>query len=752
MYDPHHPLTSGDHPSTALYNAPPSHHDPHPAPFQIASDPRPHFLGPALYEDLPHTRDSLPSGSDYTSSLYALNDPASHSYRDDSGPVPLSPSRFLDEKNVAYAPTHAKSRRGILVLVVLTALILVIAAVIIPVYFTVIKPKTDTGSRSGSSSSTKTAQGATPTQVAIVTGGDGSTVTMNDGTTFTYNNKFGGYWYFDENDPFNNGARAQSWTPALNETFNYGTDKIRGVNIGGWLNTEPFMQVSTQLSVPIRNHLFFRTPALFEPFANAANPAIDEWTLSANLAANGQLQSQLVKHYQTFITEQDFAEIAASGLNFVRIALPYWAIEVRAGEPFLPQVSWTYFLKGIQWARKYGLRINLDFHALPGSQNGWNHSGRYGTINVLNGPMGFANAQRSLDYIRILAEFISQPQYRDVVTLFGIVNEPAGNIMGHDVLASFYLEAYNIVRKASGTGTGMGPYISIHDGFTARAQWFNFLPNGDRLAIDSHPYVCFGAQSAGPIETFEPLPCQLWAQQVNQSMAGFGLTTAGEFSNAVNDCGLYVNGVNLGSRFEGTYPGFPDPVGDCAPWLKWENWDQDLKAGIMKFALASMDALQNYFFWTWKIGNSTATGTVQAPAWSYQLGLQNGWMPLDPRQADGACGNTDPWTPPLQPWQTGGAGAGNIPAAALNNYPWPPPYIANAPPINQLPAYKPIGPVPTLPPPTFTSVGSTQTANSGNGWNNPADQAEMYVEIPGCQYLDPWCGPNAEPPPPCPGN
>jgi glucan 1,3-beta-glucosidase len=96
----------------------------------------------------------------------------------------------------------------------------------------------------------------------------------------------------------------------------------------------------------------------------------------------------------------------------------------------------SYFLKAIQWARKYGLRINLDFHALPGSQNGWNHSGRFGTINVLNGPMGFANAQRSLDYIRILAEFISQPQYRDVVTLFGIVNEPAGTVMGHDVLAS----------------------------------------------------------------------------------------------------------------------------------------------------------------------------------------------------------------------------------------------------------------------------------------------------------------------------
>ena len=95
----------------------------------------------------------------------------------------------------------------------------------------------------------------------------------------------------------------------------------------------------------------------------------------------------------------------------------------------------SYFLKAIQWARKYGIRINLDLHALPGSQNGWNHSGRLGTINLLNGPMGLANAQRSLDYIRVLAEFISQPEYKDVVAMFGITNEPQAPIFGQENLA-----------------------------------------------------------------------------------------------------------------------------------------------------------------------------------------------------------------------------------------------------------------------------------------------------------------------------
>jgi hypothetical protein len=57
---------------------------------------------------------------------------------------------------------------------------------------------------------------------------------------------------------------------------------------------------------------------------------------------------------------------------------------------------------------------------------GYNHSGKGGQINFLNGIMGIANAQRTLDYIRIIAEFVSQPEWRDVVQMFGIVNE--GNV------------------------------------------------------------------------------------------------------------------------------------------------------------------------------------------------------------------------------------------------------------------------------------------------------------------------------------
>lgn len=75
------------------------------------------------------------------------------------------------------------------------------------------------------------------------------------------------------------------------------------------------------------------------------------------------------------------------------------------------------------------------------------------------------------------------------------------------------------------------------------------------------------------------------------SRSEFGVTVAGEFSNGYNDCGLYLNGVKGGHNFGG----------DCALWEDSSTWDASVKAGVMQFALASMDALQDWFFWTWKV-------------------------------------------------------------------------------------------------------------------------------------------------------
>ena len=155
---------------------------------------------------------------------------------------------------------------------------------------------------------------------------------------------------------------------------------------------------------------------------------------------------------------------------------------------------------------------------------------------------------------------------------------------------------------------------------------------------------------------------------------------------------------------------------------------------------------QNYFFWTWKIGNSTATGKVETPFWSYLLALEQGWAPQDPREADGQCerlgAGFTKFTGQLQSWQVGGTGANVVPT--LDQYKWPPTAVVGFTNAATLPTYTATGPIPTLPVPTFTDPADPKkTIDMGDGWNSDKDKTLMSVPIPGCQYPDAWNALNA---------
>ncbi|KAJ7758995.1 glycoside hydrolase family 5 protein [Mycena maculata] len=641
-----------------------------------------------------------------------------------------------------------KRKKGWIGLGVLAGVLAVAAAVVLPVYFLVVRkhPASSSSSASaGGGSAGGSGGGANTTTVgAVTTGGDGSVVTTDAGDTFVYSNPFGGYWVADPTDPFNDGAAPNAWTPPLNQSWDWAADRVYGVNLGGWFVLEPFI-----------------TPALFQPYPSAP----DEWTLSTLMAADGSLGATMEAHYDTFITEEDFAQIAGAGLNWVRLPIPFWAISTwpdvgtapgtgtAVAEPFLAGVCWRYIIRALGWARKYGLRVNLDLHTVPGSQNGYNHSGKLGQVNFLNGIMGVANAQRTLDYIRIITEFVSQPEYVNLIPMFGIVNEALLSTIGRPQLTSFYLEAHDMIRGITGLGAGNGPFISIHDGFDGVPNWAGFLPGSDRIILDTHPYFAFDQQpNDAPIATGTdpataggtwPLQaCNSWGPLINTSRSAFGVTVAGEFSNGYNDCGLYLNGVN-GTHFYG---------GDCDLWQDSSTWNASIKAGVGKFALASMDAMQDWFFWTWKIGNAT-DGVVSSPLWSYQLGLQGGWMPTDPRTANGTCAalgaNSAPFDGVFSAWQTGGAGAGTIAPSAIASFgTYPPQTISNVPAaaLTLLPTYTATGGVSTLTyvTPTASVTGSgtvvsaAPTVSVGDGWVDAGDTAPGVTTVAGCTYPDAW--------------
>ncbi|KAM0748715.1 glycoside hydrolase [Meredithblackwellia eburnea MCA 4105] len=656
------------------------------------------------------------------------------------------------------------SRARRFIYVAFALLILVVAiAVAIPVALDHKRKSNHSATVQDDTLVTSTSSGSANGWRTAAFGYDGSTVYADDGSTFIYNNSFGGFW---TSIPFNDSARAQADVPALNQKWDYNVNLINGVNLGGWLVLEPFI-----------------VPAMYEPFnsasndPNAQNGAIDEWTLSQALGTN--LTARMTEHYETFITEKDFAEIAGAGLNWVRLPVGYWMIETWAGEPFLANVAWTYFLKALAWARKYGLRVNIDLHAIPGSQNGFNHSSKQGSVNFLNGVMGLANAQRTLNYIRTITEFITQPEYLNVVPMFSILNEPIGGTIGMNNLRSFYIEVYEMIRGITGIGEGKGPVIGFHDGFgaldatVASGGWNGFLAGADRIALDIHPYLVFTAPNSDAIPYQATKPCQYWGASFNGTSNSFGITLGGEWSLAVNDCGKWLNNVGNGHRFDGTYydlagsstrPAY-SAVGSCSSWDNWSSWTEDRKSGFRSVASGYMDSLRHWFFWTWKTGYSNQMGTIGSPMWNYQLGLEQGWIPRNPRSAMGSCVSilaaqglrpSNVPTTALSSWQTGGAGAGTILATAqLTSFPWPPAAVgASSTRVSNLPTYTPTGSVITMSATTPTAYpsGYSSVVSVGNGWANAQDNAGWFTPVAGCSYPNPWSGVSATvPAAPCTG-
>lgn len=129
----------------------------------------------------------------------------------------------------------------------LVVFVVVVLAVVLPVYFVIIRPKQHhTNNTAVQPAPTSTSiPGQSPSSSPSshpTTGGDGSLVTVSDGSNFTYRNSFGGFWVADPSDPFNNGARPQSWVPALNESWTFGQDLIHGCGFG---HGSPYTQMLT---------------------------------------------------------------------------------------------------------------------------------------------------------------------------------------------------------------------------------------------------------------------------------------------------------------------------------------------------------------------------------------------------------------------------------------------------------------------------------------------------------------------------
>ena len=112
------------------------------------------------------------------------------------------------------------------------------------------------------------------------------------------------------------------------------------------------------------------------------------------------------------------------------------------GEPYI-QGQLPYLDKAVDWAGSYGLKVIIDLHGVPGSQNGFDNSGKrinYPTWHTQSGAVARTNA-----IIKTLASKFANDQ--NVVPIIAPLNEPAGfysEMMG--TIKQYWYDSYGNVR------------------------------------------------------------------------------------------------------------------------------------------------------------------------------------------------------------------------------------------------------------------------------------------------------------------
>ncbi|KAF7592766.1 exo-1,3-beta-glucanase [Aspergillus hancockii] len=382
------------------------------------------------------------------------------------------------------------------------------------------------------------------------------------------------------------------------KSLDFDGDKVRGVNLGGWLLLEPWI-----------------TPSIFD---GAGDGAVDEWSLTQILGKD-EAKARLSAHWESFINQDDFNRMADAGLNHVRIPIGYWAVGSVEGDSYVDG-QLEYLDKAIEWAGAAGLKVMVDLHA-PGSQNGFDNSGHKGPIQWQQGD----TVSQTLDFLNSLVERYGGS---DVVTSIEAVNEP--NVPGgvnQGQLKEYYESVYDTVNNYN-------PDMSVvyGDGFLPVESWNGYRTEGGKVVMDTHHYHMFdNGLLTLDIQGHVNAVCQFGREHLAASDKP---VVVGEWTGALTDCTRYLNGKGNGARYDGSY--ISSRIGDCGSKSAGSvtGLSESERSDMRRFIEAQLDAFEiktGWLFWTWK--------TEGAPGWDMRDLLDAGVFPKSPkdRQFPGQC-------------------------------------------------------------------------------------------------------------------
>ncbi|KAJ2653179.1 hypothetical protein IWW40_000545 [Coemansia sp. RSA 1250] len=377
-----------------------------------------------------------------------------------------------------------------------------------------------------------------------------------------------------------------------------GAELIRGVNLGGLFVLEPWI-----------------TPSLFRQWEQAKNTmVVDEWHYCEALGKQ-ECTNRLNRHWSSWVQESDISMLSQLHINTLRIPIGYWALAPNDAEPYV-QGQMPFLRQILGWAARYRMRVILDLHGAPGSQNGFDNSGLRGDINWTKRP---TDIPRTLDALAGLARIANESPS---VVAVQAVNEPANWGVPKSTIIDFYIQAYTTIKA-------IAPQVAVmfHDAFLPTTEWAEIVPqNLTDSILDTHIYHVFDENVLRfSDEKHISKACQdgLNIGKFNQRTR----TICGEFSLANTDCARWLNGFQKGARWDGTLPNSqPAQAGaTCHLQEDMATWSQQKRSFMNRFAMAQFQAYEQgtgWIFWNFK--------TESADAWNYIKLAQNGIIPNPP--------------------------------------------------------------------------------------------------------------------------
>jgi len=364
--------------------------------------------------------------------------------------------------------------------------------------------------------------------------------------------------------------------------MNKSKNKVRGVNLGGWLVLEKWM-----------------TPSLFEGLS-----ATDETTWCAELGE--QAEARLQQHWRSFITRADFEWLAEIGIAAVRIPFGHWIF----GDdyPYHPSYGANRypFVKGgidildqaFSWAEATGLNIVLDLHAAPGCQNGFDNGGIKDVCEWHTRP-------EYLEFsLQVLEKMAQRYAHSPSLHAIQVLNEPRWDIPT-DYLKQYNREAYKRIRAHCPASQVA---VVFHDGFRSYTEYSGFMqePEYENVIMDIHRYQCFDrADIDTDIYGHIKKSAIDWKNEADELISQFGLP-------------VYVAEWSLGLDLKIVSLWAQGPFNHALEEM--DSFQQQVAyRGYAASQLVTFEKYLGWFFWSYK--------TETAAAWSFRDCVENGWMP-----------------------------------------------------------------------------------------------------------------------------